>query len=200
MADFIPEGSETDIKTLNVRLESQGHPTFSDNFFSLGGDSYKILNWVVSGGEGHGSLRREALTTTGIYKVSLSGGYGFLNVEYLVYSMESLSVYPLLGFGGRVRFKLVERLREFLPFEVLENPKTGGFLVNAALGTDGLLKLREDEKGKGGFIVGLCVGYTFTPVKGDLAVEETNISDGPLVGITGPYVRVMLGGGRIGRK
>jgi hypothetical protein len=152
MGDSLPEGSKTDRKTLNARLERQWYPTFLDNFFSLDGGRYKILNWVVSGGEGHGSLRREALTTTGSYKVSLSGGYGFLNVEYLVYSMESLSVYPLLEVGGRMRFKLIERLGEVLPFEVLENPKTGGFLVNAALGADGLLKLREDEKGKGGFV------------------------------------------------
>jgi hypothetical protein len=204
-AYFMFGGSKIDLKTLNARLESKGYPTFSDNFFSLGGGGYKIINWVVIGGEGHGFLGRETLTTTGNYKVSLSGGYGFLNVGYLVYSLENLNVYPLLGFGkGKMRLKFVERgVPSFN--EVLEDPRrstefsTGGFLVNAALGADGLLKLRENEKGKGGFVIGLCAGYTFTPVKGDWVVEGMDISDGPLIGITGPYVRVMLGGGKTGK-
>jgi hypothetical protein len=48
-------------------------------------------------------------------------------------------------------------------------------------------------------VIGLYAGYTFTPVKGDWVVEGMDISDGPLVGITGPYVHVILGGGKTGK-
>ena len=85
--------------------------------------------------------------------------------------------------------------------EVLDNPKRsaelsiGGFLLNLALGTDYLLKLGEDEKGGGGLVFGLRIGYTFAPIKSDWEMDGMDISGGPDLGITGPYIRLTIGGG-----
>ena len=201
---FMCGGSIVDIDALNSRLEGKGYSKFSDSFFSLGGGGYAVINRVIIGGEGHGLIGRDE--TSGNYKTSLSAGYGFFDLGYIVYSTGYLNVYPLLGLGGGgINFKIVEREAPSFD-EVLDDPKrsielsTGGFLLNVALGTDYLLKLGEDEEGEGGFVFGLRVGYTLAPVKGDWDMDGTEISGGPEVGITGPYIRLMIGGGGISRE
>lgn len=201
---FMFGSSIIDIKALNSRLENKGYSKLSDNFISFGGGGHGIINRVIIGGEGHGLIGKE--TTSGSYKTSLSAGYGFFNLGYLVYSKGDLHVYPLLGLGGGgMSLKIVERGAPSFD-EVLDDPKrsaelsTGGFLLNVALGTDYLLKLWGDEKGEGGLVFGLRIGYTFAPIKGDWEMDGIDISGGPKVGITGPYIRLMIGGGGIGKE
>jgi hypothetical protein len=124
-----------------------------------------------------------------------------------VYSTEDLRVYPLLGLGGGgMSLNIVERGTSPSFDEVLDDPKrdvelsTGGFLLNLALGTDYLLKLGGDEKEESCFIFGLRTGYIFAPIKGNWEMDGVDISGGPDVGITGPYIRLMIGGGGFGRE
>lgn len=199
---FMFGGKIIDIKSLNSRLERKGYSKLSDNFISLGGGGHGIIGRVIIGGEGHGLIGRE--TTSGSYKTSIGAGYGFFNFGYIVYSSKRLSVYPLLGLGGGgMSLEIIER--EPISFdEVLDNPKRSaelsicGFLLNLALGIDYLLKLGGDEKGEGGLVFGLRIGYTLTPIKGSWEMDGIDISGGPEIGITGPYIRLMIGGG--GRK
>lgn len=67
--------------------------------------------------------------------------------------------------------------------------------MNLALGADYLLKLGGDEKREGGLIFGLRVGYILPMIKGGWEMDGIDISDGPKVGISGPYFRLMIGGG-----
>lgn len=195
-----------DIKDLNARLESKGYSEISDNFFSVGGGGHGIINnRLIIGGEGHALLGEEV--TSGNYKNSITIGYGFFNLGYVVYSIKDLRVYPLLGLGGGgMNFKIAEKVTSLSFDDVLDNPKrsvelsTGGFLLNLAFGLDYLLKLAEDEKGKAGLILGLRAGYTFSPFKGGWQMDEIEISDAPEIGITGPYIRLMIGGGGVGKK
>lgn len=201
---FMCGGSIVDIDALNSRLEGKGYSEFSHNFFSIGGGGHAIINRVIIGGEGHALIGRGE--TSGNYENSLSAGYGFFDVGYIVYSTRYLNVYPLLGLGGGgVDLKIMERGAPSFD-EVLDDPKrsanlsTGGFLLNVALGTDYLLKLGGDEEGEGGLVFGLRVGYTFTPIKGEWEMNGTEISGGPEVGITGPYVHLMIGGGGVSKE
>ena len=192
-----------DIKALNSKLESKGYSTLSDNFFSVGGGGHGIINnRLIIGGEGHSLLGKEV--TSGNYKSSMHIGYGFLNLGYIVYSVKELRVYPLIGLGaGGMNLKIVEDVTSLSFDEVLDDPKrkielsTGGFLLNLALGIDYLLKFAEDEKGKAGMTFGLRAGYTFSPFKGAWTMDELEIAGAPEMGITGPYIRLMIGGGGI---
>jgi len=201
---FMFGGNIIDIKRLNSKLESKGYSKLSDNFISFGGGGHGIIRKVIIGGEGHGFTGRE--TTSGNYKTSIGAGYGFFNVGYLIYKTGAINIYPILGLGGGgIGVKIIEKGTPSFD-EVLDNPKrsaelsTGGFLLNLALGTDCLLKLGGDEKGGGGLVFGLRIGYTFAPIKGDWEMDGIDISGGPDIGITGPYIHLMIGGGGFGKE
>jgi len=204
MGYFMFGGSTIDIDKLNSRLASKGYPKFSDNFISIGGGGHGIINRIIIGGEGHGLISDEL--SSGNYKTFLTAGYGFFDLGYIVFSTGALNIYPILGFGGGGMS--LEILRRDSPTfdEVLDNPgrntelSTGGFLLNVALGADYLLVLGKDEKGLGGIVVGIRVGYTYSPIKGDWDLDGNDISGGPKVGITGPYIRLMFGGGGISKQ
>jgi len=192
-----------DISDLNARLESKGYSTMSDNFFSAGGGGHRIFaSGLIIGGEGHAVLGEEA--TSGNYKNSVQIGYGFLNLGYIVYSLQELRFYPLLGLGfGGMTFTIKEDVASLSLDNVLDNPgrkaeiATGGVLLNLAVGMDYLLKFGEDKTGKAGMVLGFRAGYTLSPFKGDWGMDDLEISGAPKIGITGPYIRLMIGGGGI---
>lgn len=194
------------INDLNAKLESKGYSRISDNFFSVGGGGHSIINnRLIIGGEGHSLLGEEA--TSGNYNSSLYIVYGFFDLGYVVYSIKDLRVYPLLGLGGGgMNLKIAEKLTSLSLDDVLDNPKrraelsTGGFLINLALGIDYLLTLSKDEKGRGGLLLGLRAGYTLSPFKSGWVMDDIEISGAPEIGITGPYIRLMIGGGGISKK
>ena len=190
-----------DIEALNSRLESKGYSSMSDNFFSVGGGGHGIINnKVIIGGEGHTLLGEEI--TSGNYKNSINVGYGFFNVGYIVYSKKQLRLYPLLGIGGGgINLKIKEKPVSLSFDDVLNDPErsvelsTGGFLLSFAVGMDYLLLLGGDEEGEGGLVFGLRAGYTLSPFKRGWEMDEIEISGAPDIGITGPFIRLMFGGG-----
>jgi len=193
--------SMLDIDELNTSLSNAGYSELSDNFFTLGGGGHAIINRIIIGGEGHGLMADE--TTTGNYTVSLTGGYGLVNVGYLIFSRGGFHLYPLLGIGGgAIDLKIHEREAPSFD-EILDDPKrgselsTGGFLLNVSIGADHLFILGGDEEGEGGLVLGLRAGYTFTPIKGDWNMYDMDVGGGPDIGITGPYFHLMLGGGGV---
>lgn len=202
---FMFGGSTIDIDPLNSELESKGYSTHSDNFGSFGGGGHIIINRMIIGGEGHALVgeEEESVIARGSFKTSLSGFYGFFDVGYLIHSKHDLNVYPLIGIGGgAMSLKIGPDSFD----DILENPRrgaelsAGGFLLNAALGTDYLMRLWKDEKGEGGLVFGLRIGYTFAPAKGGWEMDGITLSGDPEMGITGPYFRLMIGAGGIGKK
>ncbi|MFQ5868629.1 MAG: hypothetical protein ACE5JC_01880 [Candidatus Zixiibacteriota bacterium] len=197
--------SPIDIDDFNDRLGSKGYSKHSDDFLSIGGGAHVIIKRIVLGGEGHALVvgNEEAIIPAGTFKTSLSGIYGFLNVGYLTYRQGDLHVYPLIGLGGgSMNLKIGNA--EF--DEVLDNPRGNarlsslGFLINLAVGADYFVELGESEKGNAGLVLGLRAGYTIAPTEGQWEAEGIQVSGGPDVGITGPYIRLMIGGGVIGKK
>lgn len=205
MGYFMFGGSIIDINSLNSRLENKGYSKLSNNFISFGGGGHGIINKVIIGGEGHGLIGKE--TTSGNYKTSLNCGYGFFNLGYIIYSTRNFNIYPLLGLGGGgMSLKIVERGTPSFD-EVLDNPKrstelsTGGLLIHLSVGTDYLLKkVCGCGEGEGGLVFGLRVGYILAPFKGDWEMDGLDISEGPEIGITGPYIRLMIGFGGFGKR
>jgi hypothetical protein len=188
------------LDNLNSRLTDNGYTGLSDNFFTLGGGGHAILNRMIIGGEGQAMLGDRE--TGGTFKTSLGGGYGLFNLGYVVYSTGSIRIYPLLGIGGGgVNLGIYEQGIAPSFDEVLQDPRrnadlfTGGFLLSFAIGTEYFLKTGTDEEEESGWIFGIRAGYTLTPIQGDWHISETVVSAGPDLGITGPYLRIMIGGG-----
>jgi len=202
---FMFGGSTIDIDALNSRLENKGYSGLSDDFVSFGGGGHVIMDRVILGVEGHwlGGEEEESTIASGHFKTSLSGAYGFFNLGYLIYSKNDLNVYPLLGLGGGGMWL---KIGPYSFDDILENPRrgaelsTGGFLFNLALGTDYLMKLWKDEKGEGGLVFGLRLGYTLAPIENGWEMDGISLSGDPQIAITGPYIRFMIGGGGIGKK
>ena len=201
MGYFMFGWSTLDIEALNSRLESKGYSSMSDNFFSFGGGGHGIIkNRVIIGGEGHGLLVEEV--TSGNYKNSVNVGYGFFNVGYIVYTKKQLRLYPLLGLGGGgMNLKIREKPVSLSFDDILNDPErsvelsTGGFLLSFAVGMDYLLILGKDEEEKGGLVFGLRAGYILSPFKSGWKMDEIEISGAPDMDITGPFIRLMFGGG-----
>lgn len=195
--------STLDINKLNSRLAEHGYPKFSDNFISIGGGGRGIINKIIIGGEGQALVVGEETATVGTasYKTQLTAGYGLFNIGYLAFSKNGLNVYPMLGLGGGgISFKIAEDSKPTFN-EILDNPNRsvvlnyGGFIMSVSLGVDYLLKMQQSEKGAGGFILGIQVGYMLAPFTHDWMMDSTDISGGPDIGFNGPYVRFMIGGG-----
>ena len=188
-----------DIDDLNDRLSNQGYTEFPTYFYTIGGGGHGILeNGIVVGGEGHAIMERDE--TTGTFETSLGGGYGFFNLGYAVYQQNNLSVYPMLGIGGgSVSMKITDSEAPLFD-DVLADPKrsaelsTGGFLFDIAVGLDYLFTVGTTQE-EGGFMFGFKAGYTFSPSDNDWKMNGNEINGGPDFGITGPYIRLMVGGG-----
>jgi len=191
---------------LNKKFESNGYSTISEKFFAVGGGGHAIINnRLIIGGEGY-SLLGESVTS-GNYTNSVIAGCGFINVGYNIFSVKDFRIYPLAGLGaGVMNLKIYEDIESLSFDEILQIParssvmSKGGLVLNLALGAEYLLKFTEDESGRGGMLLGVRAGYTVSPFKGKLGMDEIEISGAPKMGITGPYIRIMIGGGAIGKE
>ena len=200
---FMVGYSQLNFDELNNCLTAKGYPELSNSLITLGGGGHAIINKFVIGGQGNAYLgsKEEAKIGDDRYETSIAAAAGFFNIGYLLYSKNGLCIYPLLGFGGGgMTMKIVDQTSPSFD-EVLDNPKrntsltTGGFLLDVSVGMDYLIKMEEDENGYGGLVIGLRAGYTIALNKGDWILETIEISGGPDIGITGPYVRLLFGGG-----
>lgn len=191
--------SVLDLDDLNATLEDAGYANVDDSFISFGGAGYGIVGRVIVGGEGQALAGDDA--TSGSYVTSIEAGYGLFDLGYLLVSSGGLNLYPMIGVGaGGMSLRIRERGEPSFD-EVLADPRRGselsnwGLLVSLDLGADYLVVLGEDNEGAGGIALGVRVGYTFAPYTSEWSLEDTEIPEGPDVGITGPHVRLMIGGG-----
>jgi hypothetical protein len=121
---------------------------------SLGGGGHSITNRWILGGEGHSAFGPEN-----------AGGYGFLNLGYLLLREDFILVYPLLGLGGGAMTSDIS------------STVSKCALLNPAVGLDFLIPTKKTS----GLLVGLRAGYTFT--------VYSNSFDWSM-----PYIRLVAGG------
>ncbi|MSR82913.1 MAG: hypothetical protein EXS58_08300 [Candidatus Latescibacteria bacterium] len=171
----------------------------SNSYISFGLGTHGVINGVLIGWELNGLTSRETTNAASTYRVTLGGGYGFVNVGYLAYSMEGLDIYPMIGIGGGgVHLRMASRRTLSFP-QVVASPdqavdlNTGGFLLNPSLGLDYMLSLSGDEKRENGVIFGLRLGYVLSPLTGAWKVDQTDVAGGPQASVAGPYVRLTVG-------
>jgi len=191
-----------DLDELNGSLAGAGFPSLGHGFLSLGGAGYGNRGRFLIGGEGHGLLGQDETTADGAYQISASGGYGLFRVGYLAFSENGFDVFPVIGIGGgALGIKIAERSAPTFE-DVLDSPgrssslSTGMFLMDASIEANYRIDVANEEDGRrGGFLVGLQVGYAFAPGETSWRLDEINgVAAGPQFQIEGLHVRVSLGG------
>ena len=157
---------------INTSLANAGYSKFSDKLFSLGGGGHAFINKLIIGGNGGAIIGGEesGTNTNGNFKTSLTAGYGFFDIGYVLHSKGGLTIYPLIGLGaGGVSLQIAESAVPTFN-DVLANPKrgarlsTGGFLVSFSMGVNYLMSFEEKscesvDSGGHGFDEGLTT-YT----------------------------------------
>lgn len=189
------------IDELNADLTGSGLPGLSGDFYTLGGGGYGSRGRLLIGGEGHALLVGQETTTDGSRQISASGGLGLFRIGYLALSRRGLDVYPLLGIGGGgLNLKIIERSAPIFD-DVLSDPdrssslSTGMFLLDAGLGLNYRLPGRRTDRGQGGFLIGVQLGYSFAPGRTSWMLDDiNNVAGGPAFQIEGGYLRISIGG------
>lgn len=187
-----------DIQDLNTILQVHNYPTLDKYYTAIGGGGYGFVNNYVIGGEGFGLIGNEVSNQN--YKLNLSAGYGMFNVGYVIYNQNGLKLFPVVGFGaGGINLTIYEKSN--LDFsDIMNNPKRGsslslgGLMFNLGVNVSFTLNLNDNEN-TGGLLIGLSTGYTYFLKLGDWTLFENEISGGPKIGISGFYLRFMIGGG-----
>jgi len=191
---------------LNEQLTNKGYSELSESFFLVGGGGHAILNskWII-GGEGYSLLGDEV--TTSNFNSSIMLTCAFFDVGYIVYSIKDLRVYPLVGFGvGGMNLKIAEDVESLSLDEVLDNPRRGvelsttGALLNLSIGVDYLVNFSGNAQERGGILLGIRAGYMVSPFKGSWTMDDVELSGAPEASMTGPYIRILFGGGAVSAK
>ena len=196
--------NQVDLNSLNSLLSNNGYTKFPTNYLSFGGGGWAVIRNFVIGGQGHGL---SGGTVTGAaYSSEIEMGYGFFDLGYMVVSGKNLKVYPVLGLGGggvTVRINEIGTTPTF--DDVLKDPKrsvelsSNGFLTKLEVNFDYILNNTGSNEGNGGFILGLTIGYTYSPSNNGWEMNERDISGGPVTGVNGFYARLKIGGGGFGK-
>lgn len=187
----------------NSALAGNGYSELLDSYFLVGGGGHAIINskWIL-GGEGYSLLGEEA--TSGDYTSSMIMACGFFDVGYIVYTINQIRVYPLIGIGGGgINFNIAEDVSALSFNDVLENPNrivtlsASSFLLNFSIGLDYLLNFSQEPDEKAGMLLGVRLGYMVSPSNNRWSMGDVEISGAPNLDMTRPYFRVVFGGGAI---
>ncbi len=177
----------------STHLEENGYPGLSRAFVELGCGAHAFVKTAVLTLEGGGFFGNGA--SNGRYDISLSGGHGFHHVGVIVYERQNLMVYPLVGLGvAGYRLKVTDyeagTMRDFTSTSVI---------ADVALAAEHIFAQESDRRSNVGVIFGFRVGYTFSVATNHWQAERNGsfmpTVPFPKLGMTGPYLRLYLGGG-----
>ena len=189
---------------LDGRLAARGYPTFGGTATVLGIGAYRMLaSGLMLGFEGNGLIIGEEDHANG--EVGLGAGYATLGVGYALQLSPRARVYPRLGFGVGGMGLWIESAEDSVAFdEVLANPTLAPDLREQVLSRDGVvfdagggIEFTPTRRGSG-LLIGLRFGYLFAPFDSDWdhirGISSRDVTGGPDATISGPYVRVVVGG------
>lgn len=193
---FAIGANATDLGPLNTRLSGAGYPSFPSELFAIGGGGYGVVGGrLLLGGEGYGLIA----PSRGFQgrSVSVGGGYGLFTVGYRLRPASQLVVYPQVGVGGGGLSVEIGSVGADQFDDVLDDPnreatlEKGSVLVSLGAGLEYRFATADDP---GGIHLGLRAGYLLSPYNTDWTLGENQLSGGPDAMLSGPYVRLLLGG------
>lgn len=193
-----------DLNDLNTQLTLSGYPTFPENRLTIGAGGHGVHGRWIVGAEAQAFVGRtkDATVRTQSLEVALNGGYAMANVGYLAFKRGDLHAYPLVGIGGGAAQLEISKRASPSFDEVLADPgrratlRTGGLVMQVGIGVDQLMVLgSRGTSAQRGLVLGVRVGYVFMPVQSDWRLDSTRIAAGPDMGLSGAYIRFVIGGG-----
>ena len=201
---FMLGGALVDNSEVNQRMSRLGYGEFSRYGFSIGFGGLRTYRRYVKGGEFEGMFWKrskkngtESRFTTGRF-LSLHG--------FSLVSSPNISLYPLIGIGGGVTslwagpkevpfdsaFAIPSQLPESSPLHQLS------FLIDLGFGLQFSRPIPHGRPGR--MAIGIRAGYIFDPVDNDRWYRNgTRLTGGPDSDLSGPYLRLTLGGSRTGK-
>lgn len=195
------------LNDINSLLADNGQPKLSDATMSLGGGGHFIIKNFVIGGEGHGLIGSNDKNAN--FKTTYGGGYGFFNIGYIPFHTRSAIFYPMLGIGGGgLTVSITDKTKDPSNFnDVIKDPAkesyicTQNFLINFSIGAD-FFTFSDKEAGSwaGGLLGGLKLGYIWNFESNNWYYNDIKLSGSPSSGISGPYIRITIGGGGVAFK
>lgn len=187
-----------DIDALNRSLTANGYSPLEKNFVMLGVGGHAVMDdWIV-GGELHWINPQKI--ASGAYNLHVTGGYLMMNAGYVIRRSDSYLIYPTAGIGLGTFGLGIQSATPQTFGQTLADPKSGTQLTytsaifNLALAADGFAPLTEAGNGTHiPFTFGFRAGYLFsTPINGWQSTEG-DVSGGPTLLFTGPYLQVIIG-------
>lgn len=186
---------------MNTQFKDSGYPELTNGSFTFGGGGHFIINNLIIGGEGHGLSGGKSSNAE--YDLAMSGGYGFFNLGFILYHNPTVNIYLLLGFGGGgAVIGITDKSKSPENFNaLLENPArksyitNGGFMMNFSVGADFFVRASKTGNSSGGWIMGIKTGYIYNMNRNDWYFNNEKITGSPNARISGPYVRLTIGGG-----
>jgi len=189
----------TNLGDINDALDAFGYPESNRLGIAIGGGGYGVTRagWML-GGEGFGVIVPNERTNA--RDANYAAGMGFFNVGYQAWNRDGRWIaYPFLGVGGGGSTLAFEQTGAETFDDVLANPNRGATLVQASLLLQigvGIEVRGGRAAARGGPFVGLRAGFVVAPVSGDWAFDEgDDLRGGPSASPSGPYLRIVVGGG-----
>lgn len=190
-----------DVSELNARFTAADYPAVDDRLLSLGGGGLVSRGRLLMGGEGHGVIGPRHSAQNDDLSVRVAGGYGMFVLGYALHRQGGLDVFPHIGLGGGGLSITIDERSAPTFDDVLENPRRGArigsgqFLLNAGLGLDYTFRGQSRRARRGGPVVGVRAGYMYAPMTAEWVTGTGTLPGGPDAGFTGPYLRLVIGGG-----
>lgn len=185
------------LNQLNNYLTARDFPAVPQGYFTVGFGGHLIFDKLVLGFELQSSLKSIRISTKE-YNTSVSAKYIMLNAGYMIYSKKGLMMYPLMGVGvGKLTLDAMENNIHYFGDITIDQGSsesvTRSLLLNAGFALDYFRNYNKKKKGKNNLVLGLRVGCLISTVRWDWRVNGVRVGDGPAAGLTGPYIKVIIG-------
>lgn len=198
-AYYQPGFSFLDTGPLNQAITPAGYPNYSNTFITQGGGVQVMLDRIVIGGSGFGLSGFRATSGKG-ETLAVSGGYGLLNLGYVIYRQKQFSLYPMIGIGsGGIKVSASEALNKLFGFSATSDVyemQSSQIVMDLGLAADYLIDFNADRRNATGLSVGLKLGYVFVPSPPQWEAGGRAVGGAlPSASVQGPYFSLSLGAG-----
>lgn len=198
-----------DVAKVNAWVQGAkpNYPAVSNGFVSLGVGGYGVLGSVLLGGDingGLGSSVTNPAAAVEAYTVNFK-----LTLGLLLAQKRGFVLYPFVSPGyGAFAYRISEANKQYPAFVPAEQARrenvvliNQNLVADVGLGAELFLGNNTDTQSKG-FKLGIRAGYTIAPAGDSWAASRASISDAsrPSFGPGGPFIRLLIGAGKITRR
>lgn len=183
-----------DPNDLNDTLKKNGFPTVGTLSASWGGGMHGVWkNRMVIGTSYHRLFSQKK--RNGAYQTKLSNSLKMLDFGYLVFRGENMQIYPLIGVGMVSDKLTIYSVGDVSFGDIMTDPKRGvnldrqGLLFDIGVQANRFVMIREKKQ----YLWGFRTGYRFVPAQRSWRMDGSEVEDGPLRGIEGPYFHFNFG-------